>query len=147
MTPAERVRLLEQLQADESTLTGRPGQQRRRIIPVLILSEGFPVNPAVRTVIEHALKEADVLQHVEGPLHIVDLEEIELLEQAETLGHGTMLELLERHERSTLAGAGLRDFLLLEVGVAGRPARLEALWEEVFEPLYERLRQQEENAS
>jgi hypothetical protein len=138
---------IEQLQRDEGALTGRPARERRRYVPVLVLSEGFPVNPAVRTVIEHALKDANVLQDVEGPLHIVDLEELELLEQAETLGHGTMLELLERHEQSTLAGAGLRDFLLLEVGVAGRPARLEALWGEVFTPLMDRLREQEENAS
>ena len=135
---------IEQLRRDESALTGRPARQRRRIIPVLVLSEGFPINPAVRTVVEHVLKEADVLQDVEGPLHIVDLEELELLEQAESLGQGTLLELLERHERSTLAGAGLRDFLLLGVGVAGRPARLEALWQEVFTPLLDRLREQEE---
>lgn len=138
---------IEQLRIDETALTEKPARERRRHLPVLVVSEGFPINPAVRTVIAHALKQADVLQDVDGPLHIADLEELELLEQAESLGLGSMLELLERHERSTLAGSALRDFLLLEVGVAGRPARLEALWGEVFTPLLDLLREQEESAS
>lgn len=66
------------LQADESRLTGTPSVAGRRFVPVLVLTEGFPVNPMTYEAIEGRLRGAGLLRGPRvGPLHILDQEELE----------------------------------------------------------------------
>ncbi len=141
----EKARQLEstlnQIKLDESKLTGFPAQSRRRYVPVLVISEGFPVNPVMREMISHKLREAGVLQSPEfRPLHVMDVEEIELLEATIERGNGSILGLLQRHERSTLAGSSFRDFLIREVNSRSRPTRIATSWSTALEPLTKALK-------
>lgn len=104
------------LRVRESVLTGQPIQalSRRRYFPVLVLTEGFPVNPVTLTMLRQRTEEAGLLQGDDvGELEVVDGTELEMLEGA-GLGEITVLDALEAKGRAALFRANLRDFLLRE---------------------------------
>ncbi|MGW4830809.1 hypothetical protein ACWEOG_24730 [Amycolatopsis japonica] len=71
---------LSRLRHDESLLTGRPRVGNRRFVPVLVISEGLPLGPVTRAVIDERLRVEDVLQEpVVRPLHIMGVDELEQL--------------------------------------------------------------------
>jgi hypothetical protein len=53
---------LSRLRRDESMLTGLPCMVNRRFVPVLVISEGFPLGPVARVVIDERLRVEGVLQ-------------------------------------------------------------------------------------
>lgn len=102
---------------------------RRRFVPVLVLSEGLPLGPVTRAVIDELLRAEDVLQEAEmGPLHIVGVDELELLERAVMVGGRTLVDLLDPHASSSLAQMNLKDFLHEHLGGHHRPDCPMALW-------------------
>lgn len=104
------------LRARESTLTGQPVPTplRRRYFPVLVLTEGFPVNPVTLTMLRQRAEEAGLLRGDDvGELEVVDGVELEMLEGA-GFGEISVLDALEVKGRASLFRANLRDFLLRE---------------------------------
>ena len=141
---------IRELIADESRLTGHSPLRRRRFVPVLVLTEGFPVNPMTTTAVRERLRDARLFADPRiGPLHIVDQEELDMAEAIAENDGPSLLQLLEAHERSSLADSGFKNWLILERGRGTgprRPRRLEAVRHEAWLPAVERLRRQRKGA-
>jgi hypothetical protein len=68
---------ISELQADETRLTGFPAVPGRKYIPVLVVTEGFPVNPMTSRAIAARLKKAGLLQGPGVvPLRILDQQDL-----------------------------------------------------------------------
>ena len=107
---------------DEGRLTGRAALPRRRYVAVLVVTEGFPVNPMTVTAIAERLSRKGLLEDPRiGPLHVLDQEELYMIEGLTHAGGASMLELLEEHERASLFRMAFKDWLLMEKRV--RPPR------------------------
>jgi hypothetical protein len=127
---------LNRLKQNESNLTGRPAESRRRFVPVLVIGEGFPLGPITRAVIDYRLQQAGVLQQPEfRPLHILGVHELELLEHAVTTGGRELIEILDAHARSTMAQMNLKDFLTDHQ----RPQRQLVLWRRALDIVTKRF--------
>lgn len=125
---------LNRLRRDESPLTGRPRTNHRRFVPVLVISEGFPLGPVTRAVIDERLRLEGVLQDLElRPLHFMGVDELELLEHAVTRGGRTLVHLLDAHASSSLAQMNLKDFIHEHLGGHHPPDRQMALWRKALD--------------
>lgn len=136
---------IQRLIEDESRLTSHPARPRRRYVAVLLLTEGFPTNPMTMTAVRERLAARGLLADPRiGPLHIVDQEEMNMVEAVAESGGPSLLTLLEEHERSTLRDMGLRDYLIVDRGRGVGPERAqrtEAPFERAWEPVIDRVRQ------
>lgn len=139
---------IRELIADESRLTTQAPRGRRRYVPVLVLTEGFPVNPMTMTAVRERLRVAGLFADARiGPLHIIDQEELDMAEAIAEERGPSLLQLFEDHERSNLADSGFKNWLILERGRGigpRRPKRLEAVRAEAWQPALDRLRKQTE---
>jgi hypothetical protein len=134
---------IRELIADETRLTGQTARPRRRYLALLVLTEGFPVNPLTTTAIKERLKAAGLLTDARvGPLHVLDQEELDMAEALSEEGGPGLLQLLEEHEHSNLAGSAFKDWLILERGRGTgprRPSRLESVRMEAWKIAIDRL--------
>lgn len=103
------------LRADQSALTGAAAVPNQRFRPVLVVADGFPVNPISLTLLRGRLQAAGVLQQPDtAPLEVLDLEELEMVEHLATSGGPSLRDLLAGHERSgVMANAALREYILV----------------------------------
>lgn len=105
---------IEHLLRDPGRLTGDTSR-RRRIVPVLVVAEGIPVNPLTHPAIMARIEAAGMLQGpgVEG-LHVLDTEDVyaaETMAQTDRLG---LLEILDLHHRAgRMRRVDLRSWLML----------------------------------
>lgn len=124
------------LRVRETALTGQPtpALPRRRYLPVLVLTEGFPVNPVTLTMLRRRAEEAGLLRGDDvHELEVVDGTELEMLEGAD-FGEITVLDALEAKGRAALHRANLRDFLLREHRLnATTPSRVRQLAHMAYE--------------
>lgn len=129
--------------ADEPQLTGQPRRPRRRYGAVLVLTEGFPVNPMTMEAIRVRLAAAGLLTDPRiGSLHILDQEELDMAEAIGEDGGPSLLQLLEEHEGSNLAKSAFKDWLIVERGRGTgprRPHRLEGAHKEAWQTAVDRL--------
>jgi len=136
---------IKHLIADESRLTRRPPLPRRQYVPVLALTEGFPVNPMTTFAVRERLLAAELFTDPRiAPLHILDQEELDMAEAMSEEGGPSLLQLLDDHQRSTLAASAFKDWLILDRGRGTgprRPRRLEAVRQEAWEPALQRLKE------
>jgi hypothetical protein len=134
---------IQDLEAYESQLTGSARQSGRNYVPVLVMAEGFPVNPATSALVQHRLARATkpVLQAPGiGPLHLIDLEELTIAEALAEKGR-SFLDLLRQHERGNFRGMSFKDFILLEAKLdPGHPTRLRRSFEDAWRPVLSALR-------
>ena len=119
---------IRRLRGHEATLTGQPSARFRGFYPVLVMTEGFPVNPVTLTALRERARVAGMLQGDDvAELEVVDGVELEILEGAE-LAELSVLDALEAKSRSALRRSNLRDFLLREYGLnATTPQRVRRL--------------------
>lgn len=104
---------IRELMNDESRLTDHPARPRRRYLPVLVTTEGFPVNPMTMASVRQLLKDRGLLQDPRiGPLSILDLEDLYLLESACIHTGISLLTYLERHLGSTLRDMSFQTWLV-----------------------------------
>lgn len=100
-----------QLRLDESRLTGQPSRPRQ-FIPVLVCTEGFPVNPITCTSLKERLKKGGLLQDPDTlPVRLLSATDLEAAEAVCEDRGTTLTSILERHAMSTLRDASLLDFL------------------------------------
>lgn len=132
---------IEQLRADEESLTGQPATTRRRFVPVIVAAEGFPVNPATTAIITDVLTEAGLLRAGDVlPLQVLDLVELEMVEGLAEHGGPTLVDLVANKATAGLSRCAMRDYMLVEARLAPhRPARLESLWKQPFDRVAGRL--------
>jgi hypothetical protein len=126
------------LRKDPSRLTGSEVGQSTTFVPLLVMAEGFPVNPATSALLNFRLHEAGILQERDcTPLHVISNEELSLIEALVEEGHA-LLTLLRRHTEGSLKSMSLRDFLAAEARLtpAERPRRLQGPFERAWAPVF-----------
>ncbi len=80
---------------DESRLTGHPPVVERRVLPVIVVGEGYPLNPLSYRYVTQKLATAGLFQHPRiYPLAIIDVRELEMLVGLAEHGHSIVGELL-----------------------------------------------------
>lgn len=128
------------LRGDESALTGHSARPRQ-FIPVLVCTEGFPVNPMTvselerQTAAEGLLAGDDVLG-----LRVVSSEDLEVAQAYTETDHVTLVSLLRDHAASGLRSADLRSYIIAERHPTRlRPMRLDATVDVAFAELMDAL--------
>jgi hypothetical protein len=136
---------IEALRESESTLTGAPGVVRQRYFPLLVVTEGFPINPATLLELRERARLAGLLTGPGvAPLEVVDCVELEMIEALQEDDGPSLRQILDRKAASTLAQVSMRDFLIrcLHIGNT-TSARLRALCELAVEPAMAAVRHTE----
>lgn len=136
---------IQALAKDESRLTGYATVAGRKFIPVLVITEGFPVNPMTYRAISSRLRDAGLLM-LPGvaPLRILDQQEVYLIEHVVELGQDGLLGLLQGYERGNLREMPFRNWLITERRLdAQRPSRLERPFTRAWAPALAALRKAE----
>ena len=133
---------IRELQTDESRLTGCPAVAGRKFIPLLVVTEGFPVNTLTSRAIDARLKAAGVLA---GPgvarLCVLDQQDLYWIERVVEAGQDGLTGLLEGYERGNLREMPFGNWLILERRLeAGRPKRLERPFARAWAPAMAALR-------
>lgn len=122
---------LERIRADESALTRRQPTPGRRFHPVVIVTEGFPVNPIVLQKLRTRMEDEQLLAGGDTtPVEIVTIVEMEMVEALHEIGGPSLQELLSAKQYAGLAKMSLRDYILVDRRLQPpRPRRLEELWQ------------------
>ncbi|MEU6709762.1 hypothetical protein [Streptomyces wuyuanensis] len=130
------------LREDESKLTGVRGPIARKFLPVIVASEGFPVNPAVSVIIEDLLVREGLLQEADiAPLQVIDTTELEMVEALEESGASNFSILLQGKVRASLHRSSLRDYILIERRLRpGRSSRISGIWRKPFDRVLDAMR-------
>jgi hypothetical protein len=131
-----------ELRHDESRLTGCPPVKGRKYIPLLVVTEGFPVNPMTSRAISHRLAAKGLLAAPGvAPLRIIDQQDLYLIEHVVEGGRDSLLGLLQGYERGNLREMPFRNWLISERKLdAQRPARLERPFTRAWAPALAALR-------
>jgi hypothetical protein len=124
-----------------SRLTGAPAAPHPRFYPLLVVTEGFPVNPITLPMLREAVRTKNLLAEPDmAPLEVVDLVELEALEWLGETSGKCIVDVLAAKNNGHLATASVRDFITLEMNeLPGRPQRLETLWTSVFDVVADTL--------
>ena len=127
---------------DDSRLTEYRTPPRTRFVPVLIMAEGFPVNPITSAAIEARLRRAGILQRpLIAPLHVIDRDERSPVEGLVEHDGRSFAEILAGHEKGSFHRMSLRDWLLVEERVKPkRPSRLEEPFGRAWQPVLSAVR-------
>ena len=100
---------------DESRLTGLPAIDGRKFLPVMVITEGFPVNPMTYQVINDRLRSAHLLAAPNvAPLCIVDQQDLYFIEHSVESGEASLLDLLDGYGRGNLHAMPFLNWLILE---------------------------------
>ncbi|WP_406080541.1 hypothetical protein OG468_08805 [Streptomyces zaomyceticus] len=129
------------LRADEAALTGIHATLPRRFYPLLVLPEGFPVNPITLTVIRERARSRNLLQGPDiAPLEIADIEELEMIEGVQEDAGPSLVEILQSKNAGSLRNAGLREHILHVMRLSPpKPSRQAELFHAAMKPLFEVL--------
>ncbi|MGW1712636.1 hypothetical protein [Streptomyces sp. NPDC002156] len=129
------------LRRDESALTGSPATADRRYLPLLVLPEGFPVNPVTLTVIRERARARGLLQVPDtDPVEIVDIEELEMIEGIQEESGPTMLDILRGKQSGSLRNSAVGDHIFHVMRLRpSRPARQADLLHAALRPLADAL--------
>lgn len=131
------------LRTDESRLTGvPPRRRRRRFVPVLVIVEGFPLNPLTYDMVQTRIAANGQLtgQGV-SPLVILETEELYMAESLAEGGRMSLLELIDQHARAGLMRrVDLKSWLILDGRMRkARPDRIQSKVDRAFDPIYEAI--------
>lgn len=103
------------LRDEEAALTGVSSGLLRRFYPLLVVAEGFPVNP---NTIEHLRQRVQARGLLAGPdvapLEIVDTVELAMLEALAEQGGPGMRDVLAGKEKAAFFRMSVRDYLIHE---------------------------------
>jgi hypothetical protein len=123
------------LEGDESRLTGSAAVTGRRLLPLLVATEGFPVNPMTTSAIDRELHERGLLRGgLVGRLRIIDQEELYMIESLVETGQASFLELLDSWGQASLAGMDMKTWLVTSRFDPGMPARVEDAFRRSWRP-------------
>ncbi len=133
------------LRLDERRLTGAMSPSpRRRFWPVLVTTEGLPMNPVTTRRVQSMLRDAGLLQHEDtGPLVVLDTEALEAAETVAERGGPDLPALLEQHSTSSMRAYPFREWLLHTQGPLRPPARIMSEWSRIFGPVLAALQANE----
>lgn len=126
---------IKQLRFDDSRLTGVPRLQGKRFHPVLVMTEGYAVNPLVNARLEEVLRMKHLLSGRDTDrVEVMDLQTLELIESIGEAGGPSFLELIREKRVSGMANASMWDYIVVERQYSGeRSSRLQASWAAPFD--------------
>jgi hypothetical protein len=130
--------IVSRLIEDETKLTGVAARARRRFTRVLVVADGFPVNPLTYEAIQKSIPLSSTGADPRvGPGHVIDQEELDIAESISEHHQGTLPSLLEQHEHSNLMRAAFKDFLLVELKLhVSRPKRIKEPGDRIWGPAF-----------
>jgi hypothetical protein len=128
---------------DETRLTGAPAIEALRVLPVIVVGGGYPVNLMTIPYVKEALASERLLDtpHVERPA-IIDLPELEMLEGLAANGGITPIDAIQGWLHSDFYDGPLRNYLLATYGSTNqlyRPPRMKESVDQVFDEMLPRL--------
>lgn len=129
------------LRTEEPALTGVPAPARR-FYPLLVVADGFPVNPVSTELLRQRVRRHGWLTGADvAPLEVVDTVELGLLQALAEQGGPSMRDVLAGKERAVFHRSSVRDYLLLECAVQPRRAtRVSQLLDRAFRMAMDALR-------
>jgi hypothetical protein len=129
------------LRADPSRLTKAPAGPARRYFPLLVVAEGFPVNPISVELLRNRVAERGWLVGEDvAPLEVVDTVELELLEGLAENGGPSLREVLAGKQKAALFRDSVRAYLTRERRYNyARSQRLARLVDKAWRPAREAL--------
>jgi hypothetical protein len=130
------------LRAGQQHLTGTPGTPGTRYFPVLVLAEGFPVNPTTLTLLRERVHGAGFLTDpAVAPLELIDMEDLEVIEALQEQGGPCLRDLLKGKQEHNLRNVSMKDYVLLGLGMhPKRPSRLESGFSDAVDEVLKRMR-------
>jgi hypothetical protein len=122
------------LRTTQTKLTGAPASSNRVFYPLLVVTEGFPVNPLTLSLLREKVRKKGLLAGADvAQLEVVDLVELEMLEALSESGGPGIAQILAKKRGAALRNCSVRDFILRELNLRpDRPKRLENLWPAPF---------------
>lgn len=100
------------LQTERHHLTGVPSTNGIRIYPVVIMVEGFPTSPVTLSEIRAMAENQALFKGLPvGPIEVIDLVELEMLEAVMEVGGPSLPDLLDAKEASNFKYDSLRNYL------------------------------------
>ena len=121
------------LRTEEPALTGAPAPARR-FYPLLVVAEGFPVNPVSTELLRQRVHQRGLLTGTDvAPLEVVDTVELGMLQALAEQGGPSMREVFAGKEHAAFHRSSVRDYVLRECGYKpGRSARTSELLDRAF---------------
>jgi hypothetical protein len=131
------------LRTEERKLTGARSVPVRRFFPLLVVADGFPMNPLSTELLRQRVKQRGLLAGDDvAPLEVVDTIELEMLEGVTQQGGPSMRDVLAAKARSHFFRTSMRDFLVVESGLQpNRPRRVSLLMNKVMDQAFPELKQ------
>lgn len=108
-------------------LTGYESVPELRVLPLLVVGGGYPINPFTMKFVSERLVESGLFKDPRiHDLCIIDLGELEMLEGLAERGHNPV-DVLRRWKESGISKVALRNFVLRTMGggAAVRPSRMD----------------------
>jgi hypothetical protein len=130
------------LRAEERKLTGARPAPARRFHPLLVVTDGFPVNPMSTELLRQRVAHEGLLAGNDvAPLEVVDIIELEMLEGITEQGGPSLRDILAGKERAVFFRSSVRDYLLVERGLnPAHSQRVSTLLERALDPALDALR-------
>jgi hypothetical protein len=109
--------------------------------PVLLLTEGYPVNPIILDRLRHVLKLKSILVGRDtAPIELIDTEDLEFIEAAALSGGPSIVEVLTTKPNGGMRLAGVADHMRLALGLnPPRSSRARAATDRIFSRLLARV--------
>ncbi len=128
---------IDALRREECRLTGVSSAIRRRYLPLLLLAEGFPVNPVSLTMIRERARARGLLQADDVlPVEVLDVEELEMIEALQEQSGMSLLSVILAKQASSLSLAAVRNHILCEQNLETlQSERISRLWPRAFAPI------------
>lgn len=135
---------IQRLVADESAFTGQGPVPGKPIHPVVVATNGFPVNPITTSVIRERLASSGLLTHPRvGPLEIIDQGDLENIEHEQVTGSFSLADLLGRKAHAGMRDLAMDQFMHTELHLGlNRPPRLDLLGSQFMDRMLKRAKEQ-----
>ncbi|MDV9170787.1 hypothetical protein R6V09_11675 [Streptomyces sp. W16] len=130
---------IQSLREGEARLTDTPTAIKKVYFPLLVMAEGFPVNPVTLTVLRERVKAQGLLEGDDvRPLEVVDVEDLEIIEGLQEEGGPSLRSILDMKRTAGLSKSAVRDYIIVELGqTPQRSRRVHALWDHTVRPVVE----------
>lgn len=131
----------------ESRLVTKRDTVPLKFYPLVILTEGFPTNPVMVSLIRDELKKRGLLQDADtARAEVMDIVEVDMLEGISESGGPSLPEILERKAQSNFHADSVRNFMFSMRLASKRPQRVTGTARRLIEAGAARLKEAEQSA-
>ncbi|WP_173066013.1 hypothetical protein [Phytohabitans houttuyneae] len=125
---------IDQLRQNRIALTGDQNVMQAIFYPIIVLTEGFPANPLVTSLMRQEIKAAGLLKEQDiAPLELMDLVELDMIEGVVETKGPALPRILDLKRESSFHADSVRNFLLGDRRFTPqRPRRVTETFRRVF---------------